>query len=123
MEIGCGCALPSLVLSSTCSNCTIDVTDKDPLVLSNAQHNLSSTSCRVLPLDWADVPADLHGRYDHVIAADTCYRPELTSLMLQACKQLLRQGGLLWVVTPSHRQGVSTLLQGLQVWLQRGYFV
>lgn len=121
IELGCGCALPSLVLSMACESCTVHSTDKDPLVISSARDNISrmSASCRercdAFPLDWADVPADANGRYRFAIAADTCYRAESTLLFIQAVERLLEPGGEVWLVTPNHRQGLQTLGQQLQV--------
>eukprot|EP00658_Telonema_sp_P-2_P073386 TRINITY_DN62440_c0_g1_i1.p1 TRINITY_DN62440_c0_g1~~TRINITY_DN62440_c0_g1_i1.p1 ORF type:complete len:190 (-),score=36.53 TRINITY_DN62440_c0_g1_i1:143-712(-) len=79
IELGAGCALPSLALAGTGRR--VIATDASPSVLSNIEHNAAENQVEleVVRYDWGDtLPASLEQALEasapvHIIGSDLCY--------------------------------------------------
>lgn len=97
LELGSGTGLVGLTASALLHRLrqpsAIQLTDFDPIALSNLAHNLELNfpilcPTSIAPLDWANVPASV-SRHDVILAADVVYEPAHALLVRSAVAALL----------------------------------
>ncbi|HEV2149480.1 MAG TPA: methyltransferase domain-containing protein [Longimicrobiaceae bacterium] len=100
LELGCGVALPSLVLLSRGVDVLATDWYADALLFAraNAERN-GLPPLRTAPLDWREIPEEL-GRFPSVVAADVLYEMRNAETLALALRRLVAPGGSAVVADP-----------------------
>ncbi len=114
LELGCGLALPSLVLLGRGAD--VVATDYYDEALFFARANARRNGLPPLPtvlLDWRSPPADL-GRFETVVAADVLYEERNIALLQAALAALLADEGEVLLADPDrkHLPAFMAAMQG-----------
>ncbi len=99
LELGCGVALPSLVLLAC--GCPVLATDYYPEALEFARANAERNRLPPLAtrlLDWRDPPAG--ERFQHVLAADVLYEERNAVALAALLPELIAPGGSFLLADP-----------------------
>lgn len=120
LELGCGVALPSLVLVA--AGADVLATDYYPAALEFARHNARRNGLPALTtrlIDWRALPGTL-GRFDLVIAADVMYERRHAEDLARAVPRLGRRGGRFLLADPG-RSHLSVFCRRLEAsgWASR----
>jgi predicted nicotinamide N-methyase len=102
LELGCGLALPSLVLAARGARVTATDYDEDALRFARANARRNGLELEARVLDWRARPAEL-GRFELVVAADVAYEPRLAAPLADAIEAALAPGGRALVSDPGRR--------------------
>jgi len=116
IELGAGTGLIGLTAAKmlphlSATNASILATDYHPLVLENLRANIAtnfpSTSAHIdtMLLDWSSPPTSLESSADMIFAADVVYAPEHAAWLRDCVAQLLKPGGLFWLVVTVRKDG------------------
>ena len=99
LEIGCGQALPSVLLKK--HGVDIDVADYNVDVLTITKQNfllndLDCSTMKFIPGDWDTI---VEGKYDIIIGGDVTYNPDYHVKLCNLFKRLLNPNGLIIIAS------------------------
>ena len=100
LELGCGLALPSLVLKK--KGADITATDRHPLVKQFLEANCALNQLekiRFKHLNWEALP-DTLGKFDVIIASDVLYVEEQSKLLARTIQQLAQPQAKVLITCP-----------------------
>eukprot|EP00618_Florenciella_parvula_P002398 CAMPEP_0119499478 /NCGR_PEP_ID=MMETSP1344-20130328/21917_1 /TAXON_ID=236787 /ORGANISM="Florenciella parvula, Strain CCMP2471" /LENGTH=297 /DNA_ID=CAMNT_0007535473 /DNA_START=214 /DNA_END=1107 /DNA_ORIENTATION=+ len=124
LELGCGCALASLVAND--AGCQVIASDYNEKILQQARYNFALNNCdptsgpRAIMLDWNDaviadggagVPANLINAADVVFGSDLIYGMQAVVPLATIIQECTRVGGLALVATRDGRRGVAEFVE------------
>jgi ETFB lysine methyltransferase len=113
LELGCGVALPSLVLLAR--GAEVLATDYYEEALHFAEVNAARNGLPPLPtalLDWRRIPPDF-GRFPEVVVADVLYEQRYAAILADALPRLVADGGRARLADPG-RVYLGELLQRME---------
>jgi predicted nicotinamide N-methyase len=116
IELGAGTGLIGLTAAKmfvhlSAMNPQILATDYHPAVLDNLRANIvtnfpnTSAPISTMLLDWSTPPPALESTADVIFAADVVYAPEHATWLRDCVAQLLKPGGLFWLVVTVRKHG------------------
>ena len=124
LELGCGCALASLVAND--AGCEVIASDYNEKILEQARYNFRLNGCdqtngpRAIMLDWNDAviedggpgaPDDLVNAADVVVASDVIYGMQAVVPLSRMLAAVTAVGGRAVVATRDGRRGVAEFVE------------
>jgi len=121
LELGAGCAIPSLAAAVHGSPAEVIATDLNPETVENIRHNveLNSSTSRAAKLsaatiDWGDESTYPPDPVDYVLCSDCIYQRDIVPLLRKVVSGVLAPGGtFLYVAPDGGRDGLPAFISSM----------
>ena len=121
LELGAGCAIPSLAAAVHGSPAEVIATDLNPETVDNIRHNieLNGSTMRAAKLsaatiDWGDESTYPTDPVDFVVCSDCIYQRDIVPLLRKVVSGLLAPGGtFLYVAPEGGRDGLPEFISSM----------
>ncbi|HVV82193.1 MAG TPA: methyltransferase domain-containing protein [Kofleriaceae bacterium] len=100
IELGCGLGAPGLAAARAGADVLLTDVEPEALELARANAQANGLEVAVRRLRWGEVPRELEGAFDVVLAADVAYDPRERGPLLATIEALLAAGGVAWLADP-----------------------
>ena len=97
LELGAGCAVPSLASAVYSTPASVTISDLNPDTMENIEHNigLNPGKCDVnaCTIDWEDTSTYPEQKMDYVICSDCIYQKDIVPLLKKVVMGTLKEPG------------------------------
>jgi hypothetical protein len=126
LELGAGCAVPSIALALHSNPKSVYVTDFNPATIRNIHHNININAAKATyddweqrvkasSIDWGDESTWPEEKIDFVIGSDLIYQKSIVPLLKKVVTGLIKDDGSFLYVCPSDgRDGLSEFIETMK---------
>lgn len=123
LELGAGCAIPSLAAAVHGSPRSVTITDLNPDTMDNIRHNIGlnghasgAAAVTAATIDWSDESTYPTEKLDYVICSDCIYQKEIVPLLRGVVAGLLDPDGgtFLYVAPEGGRDGLPEFISAMK---------
>jgi len=124
LELGAGCAVPSLAAALYSEAKLILISDLNPDTVRNIQHNIHlnktnlslDVDIRSLALDWINHSTWPSEKLDYILGSDLIYQASTALILKKIIRHLLKPNGSFFYVAPKDyfRQGLEDFISALK---------
>jgi predicted nicotinamide N-methyase len=126
LELGAGCAVPSIALALHSKPKAVYITDFNPATIRNIQHNISINAAKASyddwdqrvkasSIDWGDETTWPKEQIDFVIGSDLIYQKSIVPLLKKVVSGLIKdEGSFLYACPSDGRDGLAEFIETMK---------